>query len=177
MFEIDPIRTAVELQEQSYEMLRWVSRRMIDGELPLDSMHEAMSMGDAAEEWVTRHYASIPPAVRPRRDAIRPFATLFASYLSTSFEIKNHSLRSSCGCYCAWCRYVVSAPHLAVRRPSKKAGTEVRTLKLLASRALADDLELPFLDAELGRLTSEAGEVATAVSWLAYHGLIILISG
>jgi len=141
MFQRDEIRQAVRLQEKSYRLLRWVGRQLKSGAVKFDQIHQAMSMGEAARQWLGRHWDSLPQDARPeRREELEPFAYLMASYLATSFELKPREpyLETYCGCYCPWCSYLAAGPRLKVRKVTKKARRDAQELKAVYLQGLAE---------------------------------------
>lgn len=144
MFDSEELERVVSLQQKSYQLLRWVNDALRSGTLNFNKVHEAADVSVAAQEWVGRHFHSIPGEARPDVAELEPFARLFASYLTTSFDlIAQPSTRrvSSHNCYCAFCSYLAAADHLRVRTPDKKARQRAHQMK---------DLYLSSLTAEAG---------------------------
>jgi len=169
MFDRNKLKTVVDLQERSFGLLRWVNRGMIAGTLRFDAVHGALSLADAAEEWVRRHYGMIPESVRPPLDQVRPFSHLFASYLATSYEVADtRTVSEQPGCYCDFCRRLIAVKNLRPRRPSKKARKEARALKLVLLRRLAAEMAIAANEVEFERLLDEPGDLAAAISWATY---------
>ncbi len=161
MFQRDEIRQAVRLQEKSYRLLRWVGRQLKSGALKFDQIHQAMSMGEAARQWLGRHWDSLPQDARPeRREELEPFAYLMASYLATSFELKPREpyLETYCGCYCRWCSYLAAGPRLKVRKVTKKARRDAQELKAVYLQGLAEFLDRDVPGTRLLELAEQRGE-------------------
>ncbi len=143
VFRHEEIHRAVLLQEKSYRLLRWVQQRLRTSALKFDQVHQAMSISDAAEQWLRRHWNSLPHDARPQRqEDLEPFAHLLASYLATSFELKPQDLywESYCGCRCRWCSYLVAGPRLKAKKVTKKARREAEQLKTVYLQGLAQSL-------------------------------------
>ncbi len=172
MFDADELERVVDLQGKSYRLLRWVGESLNGGTLTFNTVHEAMGLTEAARDWLTRHYASLPSEARPDDKADLPaFASLFASYLTTSFELieKPGARRiSSSRCYCSYCSYLSQANYLRARTPGKKAQASVRQMKELYLNALlADVAKVPDPHARANTVL-ENPALAPAVSYATY---------
>jgi len=140
MFELDEIRSVVELHEKSYRLLKWVSSSLETNTVNFDYVHEAMSAADAADDWIRRHWSNIPPDNRPNEREIGAFAKFFSSYLATSFELHKDPreiLTSDCGCYCSWCAYMAAGRRLKTKKITKRARKNARELKTIYLQQLA----------------------------------------
>lgn len=159
MFEAEALERVVSLQQKSYTLLRWVGDSLQSGTLNFNTVHTSMALPDAAREWIGRNLGNFPGDARPDRADLEPFAHLFASYLETSFVLvaqPGQQLISSHGhCYCGFCSYLVSAKHLKVRTPSKKAHQKARQMKDLYLSSLAADAGIPFAYAVTDKLLSD----------------------
>jgi hypothetical protein len=150
MFDEAEIKSAVEIQRRSYRLLRWVEGAIRGGFIRLDRVHQYSSEADAAAAWISDHFANIPPECRPLEltgPEFRRFATFFASYLLTSFDINDNPggrLVSSCGCYCRFCTHLMSAPHLNAKklRPSDKRHAEQLKQAYVADLAMENNAPL-----------------------------------
>ena len=154
MFDSEELEQVVTLQQKSYLLLRWVNDALRGGTLNFNQVHAAADISVAAKEWVGRHFHSIPTDARPDETELEPFARLFASYLTTSFDLiaqPGKRLVSSSGCYCGFCSYLAAADHLRVRSPDKKARQRAHQMK---------DLYLASLAAEAGVSPSPAAREA-----------------
>jgi len=142
MFDRDELELVIGLQEKSYGLLKWVGESLKAGTIDFSYVHEAMSASEATAEWVSRHLGNMPVEIRPGEEDVEKFSHLFASYLTTSFELIEKpgvQLASSCGCYCLMCSYLVRANHLKVKKISKRAKKDAPELKAVYLRSLATD--------------------------------------
>jgi hypothetical protein len=133
------------LHRASYDLLRWVSKSLDSGGLSFATVHRNMGAGDAAADWLTQNYGSLPPACRPALEDLRPFGFLLASYLSTSFELPSRPvpyLVTSCCCDC--CGYLASGRRLVVRTPSAKDVGQAHRLKAIWLKELAEESGVAF---------------------------------
>ena len=155
MLDENTIQRLVELQKQSYELLLWIQRSLKKGSLDFSVAHHAMSTSDAALEWIGRHYNSLPLEARPNQSDLREFSSLFASYLTTSFELVDNPgkiMISDCSCFCSYCCFLVSANHIKPKKIAKKARDESRALKSLYLNSLASDLGVKFSNEQLSEI-------------------------
>jgi hypothetical protein len=170
MFDAEELKRVVGLQQKSYKLLQWVGDALNSGTLHFNVVHQALSLSDAATEWVERNWSSLPAEMRPDREDIPPFAHLFASYLTTSFNLLGQPgmrRESSCGCYCDFCAYLVAAPYLHVRNPDKKARERARQMKELYLSGLAKSLGVSVPYAVIEGLLADA-TLAEDIAYAAY---------
>lgn len=148
MFRRDRLDELLDLHRRSYGLLRWIDHKVQSGAVQLSSLHGALDAGRAAAEWLSRNAASLPHEVRPPENLIDRFAHLFASYLVTSFQISDRK-RIRAGCGCDWCSYIVNAPNLRARTPTKLDQQIADQLKLDCLEVLAAEAEAPLFRSEL----------------------------
>jgi hypothetical protein len=148
MFEKKELIRGIELQNKSWELLRWSNRALQAGQLTMAEVHQSMSMADAAEAWIRRNFHCFPTDIRPQNEEVGAFANFFASYLKTSYRLVNNKRVSACGvCWCDFCSYLTSA--LVPRKPAKKAYGVAHGLKIILLRRLAEEMNLPYVEADL----------------------------
>jgi hypothetical protein len=142
MFDLEQLSRIVGLHEKSYALLRWVKLTLRTGGLSFTVVHDANDSVAAAREWIGRHVKNIPDDARPEPADLPEFARLFASFLTTSFQLSANSLRrvSPCGCYCSFCSYLQAGPNLDLRTPSKKQFETALELKRIYLCRLASEL-------------------------------------
>lgn len=119
MFDQHELRRAIQLQQKSYKLLKWLKTAVNRNAVPVERAHDALDSGSAARYWIEVSLPGLPPGARPKADELDQVANLFASYLTTSFELTKSPGRvkaSDCGCYCPTCTYVTRAPYLKVRK-------------------------------------------------------------
>src|SRR5262249_52656421 len=93
MFDENELKSAVEIQHRSYRLLRWLESAIQNGLIRLERAHQYSSESVAAEAWLSEHYFNLPPNCRPAEPAgpqFRRFASFFASYLITSFDLESN---------------------------------------------------------------------------------------
>lgn len=144
MFAQAELSTALELQQRSYALLKWVQGSLRGGGLSFAVVHQTTDSSAAASEWIGRHFANIPADARPAPEQVTVFARLFTSYLTTSFTLSASKQRtvSRCGCYCSWCTYLRSSPDLVPRSPTSKDVRDAKGLKRLYLSDLAVEADV-----------------------------------
>lgn len=138
MLAADRLTLAIHIHAQSYELLRWVAEAVRKGFIPATRAHQYATAGEAALAWMQDHYENFPPAMRPDRTHLREFANFFATYVTSSFDIIEQPgtyLDSRCGCYCPLCAHLVHAPHLQVKKLTRRDKDRAR--RLMADRITA----------------------------------------
>lgn len=170
MFKRDEVDQAVDLHCRSYNLLRWMSTAISKGIIQFDRAHDYMDEAAAAKEWIERHFLNLPPSCRPAIDHLEAFARFFATYLTTSFELvekPGEKLTSSCSCYCSICTHLVSAPHLRVKKLSRRDKGRARKIKIAALEQLALEHNT-HIDLQQAEKLIDSPNSATDVSLLAY---------
>ena len=51
---------AVDLQERSYRLLRWLSSAVSEGTIRFEQAHRYSTVPEAAQEWIRRNYLNLP---------------------------------------------------------------------------------------------------------------------
>jgi hypothetical protein len=150
LLDLSEVQKVIRLQEKSYNLLKWVNERLKKKAKDLFSdIHEAMSFYDASLDWIKIHYNELPQNAQPTKEDIESFAHLFASYLTTSFEVGDKIYLSD-GCSCTFCSFLIEAMHFKVRNPTKKSKSTAKQLKVLYIKSLVQELNLdqPISDTE-----------------------------
>jgi hypothetical protein len=140
MLNLLDIQRAVDLQQRSYRLLRWLGTAIDAGQVGLDQLHDTLSLAQAARAFLDANLTALPPEHRPAPEELQAFANMFASYLTTSFDLlPNPGTRglSPCGCTCELCIYLVSAPHLAPKKLAPVDKVRARGLEIRCIEAVA----------------------------------------
>ncbi len=164
------VSKALVLQGKGYQFLRWIRDRVDRSTISFDIAHEALSIPQAAHEWVRRNYSVIPLRCRPEREDVRVFANLLASYLVTSFDLVQVPGRrkiTDCGCWCSWCSAMVSASHLRAKKVTLRDKRRSHRLQMEAVLQLALDKGVK-LSREGAKEISERADLAEDSAILAY---------
>ncbi len=158
----------LDLQRRSYALLQWVNDRVQAGTLRVDAMHGSLDAASAAAEWLRRNAATLPTAARPPEGRLEMLSHLFASYLTTSFELRSVR-RVSDGCPCGFCTWLVAVPHLRARTPSGEDRRLAKQLELDLLEELATEEGLALFREELQPLAGEEHALArplAMVTWV-----------
>ena len=137
---------ALRLQQQTYGLLKWLNQHLRNGSLSFSVVHRATGGAAAAEEWLVRNRAHIPPALAPADSERHEFAHLLVSYLQTSFELPAGKVTeriADCHCYCDYCSYVIALHRLVPRQPEGRDRRSAHELKRLFLESLVADLGYP----------------------------------
>src|SRR5262249_26435430 len=86
-FDPDSLSPAIRLQQMSYEVLRKLQSRIDLAKVPVRFAHGALDELSAARQWVELAAPSPPSGPQLERDDVIALANLFASYLTTSFDL------------------------------------------------------------------------------------------
>ena len=174
MLDQNELAMALDLHSKSYRLLLWLSDNARDNRQLATVAHDSLSTGEAAVEWLTRLYGSLPPSTRPENRDIDAYALFFSTYLTTSFDVNASKSRvvSSCGCYCSYCRYVVSAQFLKPKRVG--ARDKKRAIRLMEDRVieLAYEEGVSRPDADLYALLDDSS-VRESAAWSTYGQWLI----
>jgi len=87
MLSPQEITRAVNLQQRSYRLLKWMADAVSKGFINFDTAHDYSSVPEATEKWILRHYDNIPPNARPGRSELPEFCAMFSTYLTNSFVL------------------------------------------------------------------------------------------
>lgn len=138
----------LDLHDKTYRLFLWVNTSLRGGGRTFAAVGGALSFSEAASDWLRRNREDLPEDVRPVPDELEEFSHLFVSYLSTSFEIVDNRVVGVCGgCFC--CGALKLPRHLRARNPDAKARRDAEELKRICLRRLAEDLQLPLIEADL----------------------------
>lgn len=158
----------LELQDQSYRLLQWLNRQLVEGGVTFDAVHREGTVREAFQAWLERSGASLPRELRPAAADADVLANLFASYLETSFEVVTRKVAPGCPCSCMMCLYLRDATFLKLRKVTPAARKQARELELICLERLAAELELPLVRADLETVASEKGEPARDLALVAW---------
>jgi len=135
------IELAVDLQQRSYRLLRWLSGALGRGFISVHHASDVVELPDIALDWIRRNICNFPPDSRPGQTDgayLAAYARFFASYLVTSFDLIDgpgqRRVSSCCGaCSCRLCSYLVDLPNL---RPKHIMSSDKKRAKKLISQYL-----------------------------------------
>jgi hypothetical protein len=143
MLDRTQLKHAVDLQQRSYRLLKWMASAVQAGFIDFKAAHEFSTLPEAAEGWILRHYLNIPPDARAEHADIKPFTAMFSTYLENSFDLlarPGKQLYSpGAHCFCPMCSWLVNAPRLKVKRLTNTDKRRAESLKGVALIQIAID--------------------------------------
>lgn len=158
MLPPDELRLALDIHSRSYKLLRWLSRAVDAGEIPIPravSSRHANDVTAATLDWIEPYHLMFPPEMRPASGTLREFAAFFGTYLTSSFDLTEHPgvvLRNQydSSCYCPICARLVSSSHLKPKKLTASAKKRAITLMLdrLIELAHEHSVKMTISDAE-----------------------------
>ncbi len=164
MLDRQKLTVAVDLQRRSYALLRWLAEAVRRGFVTFDAAHTYATLPAAAQAWVDRHFADIPPDARPPHDEREAFARMFASYLETSFELVREPGRKlyspDAHCFCPMCSWLVDAPNLRTKKLERTDKSRAEKQMRGALHAIAAELEVDADESLLEELREPLAYVA-----------------
>lgn len=137
MLPNDRLSHALSVHATSYRLLKWMADAIGKGFIPVWRAHGYGSSNEAATEWISANYHSLPADARPEPERLPEFARFFSTYLITSFDVIQEPgtrLISECGCGCELCARLVAASHLQPKRVDKR--DKARAEKLMRQRLM-----------------------------------------
>ena len=149
MFQRDEVEVAVDLQQRSYRLLRWMAEAVRRGFVTFNTAHNYSTFPEAAEQWILGHYLNIPHDARPPRESTREFAAIFATYMENSFVLlRNPGQRlysHDAHCFCPMCSWLVDVPNLKTKKPTSADKRRARRMKLhlVETFALEEEVSIP----------------------------------
>jgi hypothetical protein len=172
---------AIGLQEQSYELLRWMADGVASGFIQFRTAHRYATLPEAAHDWIIRHYNDIPIRARPAKEDLGDFSRLFSTYLENSFDLiqdpgkRLHS--PDAHCFCPICSWLVEMPNLRTKKikAADKRRAQRMTSKVLDEMAFALDVDAPRDALERLGDDDDLREAVAMVTWA--HDLQFRLSG
>jgi hypothetical protein len=176
MLTFSDVDRAARLQRKAYALLVWFQRHLDRALFPTHEAHAAMGTQRVARMWIEQNLDPLPPEARPTSGDLELLANMFASYLTTSFDVVDrpgYRLETTTGCLCDVCAYMAQCSHLQPKRLTSGDKAHAQRLKV---EALTD------LAAAKGHLLSRAQaievlatpDVSTNAALVAYAKQLIL---
>ena len=170
---------AVDLQERSYRLLRWLSSAVSEGTIRFEQAHRYSTVPEAAQEWIRRNYLNLPVDARPADqspEGLEEFANMFGSYLTSSFDLVPEPgvkvAFCECGPDCPYCRWFEAAPHLKTKKLTESDRRRARKLKAEYLASLAKSEGLTLENEMIDELLSDS-QVRAHVAMATYGSLLV----
>ncbi len=172
------MRNAVEIQQRTYLLLKWLNAAIERGFVSVGSVRKYVSDSTIAAEWLNEHYLNLPDECRPASrnpNDIVPYANMFCSYLLASFDIQEqpgeryvpHDRRNSHAC-----SPFATNPHLRPKKLTTEDKTRARKLKILYVKQLALSCGSRINDERAKEIVEDSG-LKEAVSMATYGEQLI----
>lgn len=141
MFELAALTETLTLQQQSFELLRWINQSMRKGVLHFPEVHQNLDSAQACEAWLQQLWGSLPADILPDPSLRGPFSRILSSYLTTTYEPVSAPapMRQGDSCRCNWCSWFVPGNHLKVRAITPRAREQAQELmKICLTRLIKE---------------------------------------
>ena len=159
MFNQIEISKVVDLQQRSYQLLKWVSSAIRNGMISFRTAHDYTTAPDSAEAWILGHYQNIPEKARPAQEDLKPFANLFTTYLENSFDLISRPGKQlyseDAHCFCPMCSWLIDAPNLKPKKLTTRDKRRAMNMRVAAIKQLALDTKISLTDAQIEDLLAE----------------------
>lgn len=175
MLPRDQIEEAVDIQQRSYRLLRWMASAIDRGFIGFSRAHDYSTASDAARDWIREHFDNLPPDARPVPGRLQAFSNFFGSYVTTSFDLveqPGRKLVSACGCYCPLCARLAQASHLRTKSLAKRDKVHAQRKCVDRVMMLAGEEQIPLEREQAEAITADA-KLSRAAAYSAY-GLSLL---
>lgn len=120
MFDRDQLEHAIDLQQRSYRLLKWLANSVRDGLIRFEAVHAFTSLPDATSAWLLEHIHNVPPNARPEMADVQTFARFFSTYLEDSFDLDvapgKRLFSPDAHCFCPICSWLIDAPNLKTKK-------------------------------------------------------------
>jgi len=171
MLPADDLAFAIEIQQKSYRLLRWVADAVDTGIVAAQTVSHHSDGPEAAIDWVRRYHGTFPREIQVEsadRDAL---ASFFWTYVVSSFDVDveagTRGAAGTHGCTCDLCVRLVDAGHLRTKK--LRAYDKRRALDLMVRRgaALASEHDHS-IDDEIARSYLDDAGLRRAMGYSAY---------
>ena len=167
----EDIRRAIDMQEHSYLLLKWMAKAVEEGFIGLKTAHGYSSLPEAAKAWILRHYLNIPSEARVAQEDLSDFCAFFSTYLENSFDLvpdAGYQLYSpDAHCYCPMCSWLVSAPNLKTKKLTPADKRQALSIKADTIRDVAAEHRVTMTDKDIDAMMNDP-RLREAVSLVAY---------
>jgi hypothetical protein len=170
MLALPEVQRAADLQQKAYRLLLWLGTAIDRGQVVLDQAHDTLSMVHAACAFLNANLSALPAEYRVAPEDLQAFANVFASHLTTSFDLlPDPGTRrvSMCGCTCDLCTYLVSAPHLVPKKLAPVDKVRARRLEIRRIEEIAGERGV-VLEPGAAEALADADPLREALAMTAY---------
>lgn len=181
MLDPDTITRAVDLQQRSYQLLRWMADAVTKGFIRFETAHNCAALPEAAEAWIISHYQDIPRKARPNEKDIPNFSRLFTTFLENSFDLRQdpgkHLYSPDAHCFCPMCSWLVDAPNLKTKKPVAADKRRAQEMKAEIVCAMAGEIGATLTEDAIDTIVSDKA-LRESLSMVTYaHDLLGRLDG
>jgi hypothetical protein len=159
MINQSELRHAVDMQQRSYLLLKWMASAVKSGFIGFQTAHQYSTLSSAAEGWIRGHYLNIPADARPLRDDLPAFAAFFSTYLTNSFDLianpGKHLYSPEAHCFCPMCSWLVDAPNLKAKKISSADKRRAEKIKARTLMQIATENRIPLSESLLMKVIDD----------------------
>ncbi|KAA1257419.1 hypothetical protein LF1_52680 [Rubripirellula obstinata] len=181
MLDRSELDHAIDLQQRSYCLLKWMASAVRDGFIEFKTAHNYSTLPEAALGWIDGHYLNIPADARVERELLPAFTSFFSTYLENSFDLvaePGKQLYSpDAHCFCPMCSWLIDAPNLKTKRVGPRDKRRADKLRSDALAQLAIERSTPKTDSEIATYLSDH-DCRRDAALIAYgHDLLERVNG
>lgn len=159
MFHKDQLEHAIDLQQRSYRLLRWLAEAVTNGLIRFEAAHRFTSLPDATGSWLTEHLQNIPSDARPAPADVSTFAKFFSTYLKNSFDLDpvpgKRLYSPDAHCFCPLCSWLIEAPNLKTKKLRSADKKRANRMRADAIKQVAIENRLAIADKQIETLLDD----------------------
>lgn len=177
---VSELERAVRLQREAYALLVWFQNHLDRALFPTHEAHTVMDNSAIAQQWIEANHSSLPPDVAPAIADIPALAALFASYLTTSFDLvldPSYRVQTTTGCFCDVCTHLARCSHLQPKRLDAGDKAHAERFKIAALNELAAEHGMVVNQTQLRNLLKDPSMRERAALVAYAHQLLLRLAG
>ena len=171
MFDHEQLEFAVDLQQRSYRLLKWLADVVRSGLIRFETAHAFASLPEATSSWLAEHLQNIPPDSRPDRAHVGVFANFFSTYLESSFDLHADPGRQlyspGAHCFCPLCGWLIDAPNLKAKKLRSADKKRAHRMRIDAIHQIAIEQNIATSETDVEELLTRESNLESA-SLVAY---------
>ena len=171
MLDRNDIKRAIDMQQRSYRLLRWMVKAVEEGFITFETAHDYSSLATAAEGWVLVHYQNIPSGARVAHEDLADFCAFFSTYLENSFDLVANPGKQlyspDAHCFCPMCSWLVDAPNLKTKKLTPSDKRRARNLKRATIHNIAAEHDVVLTEENINAMADDPSlrEVVSLVTY------------
>lgn len=159
MFDKSQLEQAIDMQQRSYRLLKWLADAVRRKTIRFESVHAFASLSQGASSWLAEHLQNIPPDARPEPKDVAIFANFFSTYLENSFDLDpapgKRLYSPDAHCFCPMCSWLIDAPNLKTKKLGSSDKKRAKHMCVDAVHNLAIQQGLAISEPEIETLLSD----------------------